>query len=63
MTEVSRECWDEIQRELREGTPDTPERIAIFKMADEIYARTAVRDAIQLLTARGYLVTPPDEAR
>lgn len=39
MTEVDREAWDEIQRELREGTPDTPERIALIARADAIYKR------------------------
>lgn len=39
MTEVDRETWDEIQREMAEGTPDTPERLKIFEMADQIYRR------------------------
>lgn len=38
MTEVDWETWQVIQREIREGTPDTPERIALIKRADAAYA-------------------------
>lgn len=43
MSEVDRETWDEIMRELVEGTPDTPERRSIIQRADAIYARIAER--------------------
>lgn len=31
---------DDIRHELEHGTPDTPERIATIKRADEVYKRT-----------------------
>lgn len=39
MTEVDWETWQEILHELEHGTPDTPERIALFRQADEIFLR------------------------
>lgn len=38
-TALTAEESDVIRREIREGTPNTPERIATMKRADEAYAR------------------------
>ena len=40
--ELTREESDVIRREIREGTPDTPERIATMKRADEVFARSGL---------------------
>ncbi len=32
----------EIQRELREGTPNTPERLKAMRRADEVFRRVVV---------------------
>lgn len=37
---VTGKVADEIRHELLHGTPDTPERIAMIKRADEVYRRS-----------------------
>ncbi len=37
---VTGEIARQIERELREGTPNTPERIATIKRADEAFRRS-----------------------
>lgn len=56
MTEVDKETWEEIQRELREGTPDTPERIALMKRADAVYARMSGDELARLRAYNAELV-------
>lgn len=34
---------EEIRREIREGTPNTPERVAALKRADEVYRRSGLK--------------------
>ena len=36
----------EIQREIERGTPDTPERVAMMKRADEAF-RTSMEPALK----------------
>lgn len=39
MTDVDWETWQKILHELKHGTPDTPERIALMRRADAAYAK------------------------
>lgn len=37
---ITGEAAREIQRELRDGTPNTPQRLEIMKQADEVFQRS-----------------------
>jgi hypothetical protein len=49
MTTVTGEIARQIERELREGTPNTPKRIATIKRADEVFRRSFNKEAGNML--------------
>lgn len=51
---------DEIRREIREGTPDTPERIAMMQRADELFNQHAGVRAAKLSAMPPAEHAPPD---